>query len=96
MARRGWAPRATRRAPSCCNKEPNAFVSHLRECLTDLDSFCDERKFPGHLTKYAEDFRNRAMHVDDLSAQDCKDARDFLLDEPVCLLRTLLAAMKQQ
>ena len=70
-------------------QEPNAFASYLRGRFRDFDGFCDEAQFPQRLTEFAEEFRNRAMHAEDLSAEECTDARNFLLNEPTRLLLKL-------
>jgi hypothetical protein len=68
------------------HEEPNAFAAYLRQRLSDHDAFCDDVRFPQRLIDYAAQFRNRAMHVDELTADDCKAARDYLFEEPVRLL----------
>ena len=65
--------------------EPNAFAAYLRSRLVDLDAFCEAR-FPQQLLDYTQQFRNRAMHAGDLTAGDCKAARDYLFEEPVRLM----------
>jgi hypothetical protein len=72
--------------------EPNSFAAYLRERLVDYDAFCRD-KFPGRLLDYAERYRNAAMHVGDVSAEDCKAARDHLFEEPVRLLLYLTEAV---
>jgi hypothetical protein len=72
--------------------EPNSFAAHLRERLVDYDAFCRD-KFARRLLDYAERYRNAAMHVGDVSAEDCKDARDHLFEEPVRLLLYLTEAV---
>lgn len=73
--------------------EPNAFAAYLRDRLTDYAVFCDEACFPARLNDYVQRFRNRAMHVGELSADECKAARDYLFEEPVQLLVYLAKAL---
>lgn len=75
------------------DEEPNAFSRYLRSVLKDHSSFCDDVRFPQRLHDYAQRYRNRAMHVDELSAAECKAARDFLFEEPVRLLLYLSEAL---
>jgi hypothetical protein len=72
--------------------QPNSFATHLSERLADYDAFCRD-KFPGRLLDYATKYRNAAMHPGDVSAEDCKAARDHLFEEPVRLLLYLTEAV---
>lgn len=72
--------------------QPNSFVRYLRVHLADYDAFFGD-KFPRRLLDYAERYRNAAMHVGDVSAEDCKAARDHLFEEPVRLLLYLTEAV---
>jgi hypothetical protein len=72
--------------------EPNSFAAHLRQRLVDYDAFYRD-KFPRRLLDYADKYRNAAMHVGDVSAEDCKAARDHLFEEPVRLLLYLTEAV---
>jgi hypothetical protein len=75
-------------------EEPNAFASYLGSWLVDHDDWCTGSRFPRLLARYAELFRNRAMHVDDLSTTDCAAARKYLFEEPVRLLLQLVEALQ--
>jgi hypothetical protein len=57
-------------------------------------SSADDAGFPQRLLEYAENVRNRAMHVDDLTLDDCKVARDYLFEEPVRLLLDMTSALR--
>jgi hypothetical protein len=41
------------------------------------DRFCDVLRVPQRLNEYAQRSCNRAAHVGELTAQDCKAARDY-------------------
>ena len=62
----------------------NGFLAFLEARLTDPAAFC--RAFAPKLTSYVDRFRNRAAHIDHISAADVDDARAFLLNDPRLLL----------
>jgi hypothetical protein len=76
------------------DNEPNAFARYLRERLVGHAQFCGRRGVPAASTGVRGDFRNRAMHVDDLTLDDCKVARDYLFEEPVRLLLDMTSALR--
>jgi len=71
------------------NEEANAFSAYLQRHLTDYTGFCDDVKFPQLLDRYANEYRNKAMHTDEISSAQCIEARRFLLEEPNRLLAYL-------
>jgi hypothetical protein len=74
------------------NDANNGFVSLLDDLLVDRAAFCAE--FPSQLLRYADEYRNRAAHVERMSLEQCREARAFLLDEPPRLLRLLTSSLR--
>jgi hypothetical protein len=74
--------------------KPNAFARYLRERLVDHINWCDEAGFPHRVLDYTKCYRNRADHPGELSAADCKEARDYLFEEPVRLLLYLTESLR--
>jgi hypothetical protein len=70
----------------------NTFLLFLQDRLIDPDQFC--RDFPKKLNSYIDRFRNRAAHIDYVSESDVREARAFLLEEPVPLLVWLAQALR--
>jgi hypothetical protein len=76
------------------DEEPNAFAFYLRYRLANHAQFCDDAVLPQRLLEYSENYCNRAMHVHDLTAGDCKAARDYLIEEPTRPLLYLTEALR--
>jgi hypothetical protein len=74
--------------------KPNAFARYLRERLVDNIDWCDEAGFPQRVRDYTKCYRNRADHPGELSAADCKEARDYLFEEPAGLLLYLTESLR--
>jgi len=77
------------------NVQKSGFAEFLRSRVSNLEAFCEERKFPGRLIEYVREYRNKSAHVARLSKETCMAARAFLLEEPVRLLIVLEESLSE-
>jgi hypothetical protein len=74
------------------NAPDNGFASLLDRKLINRAEFCSD--FSSELMRYAEEFRNRAAHVERMTLEECDQARARLMEEPVRLLHLLMSSLR--
>jgi hypothetical protein len=72
----------------------NTFSDFLESRLQDENDFLHIFDFPAKLEKFNYKWRTKAAHPHQLSSEDCRQCRDYLLREPIRLLVYLTTQLR--